>query len=199
MSFTPMGNMMFRQQDHHHEQIAQQAATKAGPSTTTKMLPVDFQPTPYTVLFGRGKKCTQACGNRRLRVTAMMFLDRYAKAETKDQKSEIVTEIQGTVQASCPGGRGAFVRENSEGHWIEVDSIMAREKISQVLRDLLHTKYRSSVKNKIAVRRKRRIQARSSITSMDTTMSSSEEFQESSTEFDSSSEFDPTVSRDMFE
>jgi hypothetical protein len=188
-------SMMFHPQDQ------EQIALLADPMTATKMLPFDFQPTPYSVLFGRGKKCTQACGNRRLRVTAMMFLDRYAKAETKDQKSEVVTEIQTTVQAACPGGRGAFVRQNTAGYWIEVDSIMAREKISQVLRDLLHTKYRSSVKNKIAVRRKRRMQARSPFTSMET-CSSSEEFNpESSSEFgsESSSEFSPTVSRGMFE
>jgi hypothetical protein len=169
MGFVPMG--MYQNQQ-------QTMMMREDPKT----LPVGFQPTPYSVLFGRGKKCTQSCGNRRLRVIAMMFLDKYAKAESKDQKSEIVTEIQDTVNAACPFGRGAFVRQSCHGRWMEVDSIMAREKISQVLRDLLHNKYRSSVKNKMANRRKQRMEARGSITSTET--SSSEEFNsESSSEF----------------
>jgi hypothetical protein len=136
-------------------------------SSSTKMLPSDFEPSPYSVIFGRTKKCTQACGNRRLRVFAMIFLDKYAKASTRDQKSAIVTEIQSTIEEACPEKRGAFVRP-SGGRWIEVNSIVAREKISQVLRDILHSKYRSSVKNKMAVRRKRKMQSQSSISSTET-------------------------------
>jgi hypothetical protein len=49
------------------------------------------------------------CGNRRLRVIASMFIERYAKAETKDTNSEIVSEIQETILKACPGDhRAAF-------------------------------------------------------------------------------------------
>jgi hypothetical protein len=52
-----------------------------------------FQPGPYSILFGRGKKCTKAPGRRRLRVIVSVLIQCYAKAKTKDAKLEIVSEI----------------------------------------------------------------------------------------------------------
>ena len=146
-------------------------------ATGSKMtlLPEDFVPLPYSVLFGRGKKCTNACGNRRLRIICTMYLARYAKVmDNKDEKSEIVSEIYSTVKEACRNnaGLGAFIR-NIDGRWYEVEMTVAREKISQFLRDLLHTKYRSSMKSKIANRRQRRIEStrKSSIVSTESNSS----------------------------
>jgi hypothetical protein len=51
----------------------------------------------------------------------------------------------------CPGG-GAFVRLVN-GRWNEVGEHVAREKVGYVFRELLHEKYRSSTKSKMARRR----------------------------------------------
>jgi hypothetical protein len=124
---------------------------KPRPSATDP-LPVDFIPSPYSVICGRGKACTNAVGNRRLKVTASMFLEKYSKASTKEEKSMIVTEIMDIVEVACPDETGAFIRYD-EGRWWVVDHMAAREKVGALLRDCLHTKYRSSTKSKLARRR----------------------------------------------
>jgi hypothetical protein len=123
------------------------------------MLPKDFVPSPYSVIFGRGKKCTDACGNKRLRVIASMYIGRYAKAETKEEKSLIVTEIQATIQEACPERRAAFIKFDN-GRWWEAESLLAREKIGGILRDSLAEKYRSSTQSKLAIRRQRKLAER---------------------------------------
>ena len=94
-------------------------------------------------------------GNRRLAVLTSVFRDKYLAARNKDEKSAIVTDILTTIQQSCPDQRGAFVRY-SNGRWWEVEDIVAREKIGAVMRDSIGTKYRSSIKSKVAIRRWRR-------------------------------------------
>lgn len=44
-----------------------------------------------------------------------------------------------------------------KGCWYEVGDSIAREKVGAMLRDFLHTQYRSSTKSKIARRRERRL------------------------------------------
>ena len=119
-------------------------------------LPSDFSPSPYSVILGRGKKCFGSTGNRRLQVTVSMFLERYSAAATRDEKSEIVGIIKKTVEAACPGGRGAFIRF-LHGRWWEVEDSLAREKIGATLRDALHEKYQSSTKAKLEKRRTRNL------------------------------------------
>ena len=119
------------------------------------LLPPEFTPSPYTVICGRKKACRDSIGNRRLQIIASMFVSRYAEADTKDQKSKVVSEIVSTVEDACPEGRGAFVRYQ-DGRWWEVEEVFAREKVSAVLRDSLHDRYRSSTKAKLARRQQRR-------------------------------------------
>ena len=115
------------------------------------LLEVDFQPSPYSVICGRGKICFDALGNRRLKVTASLFMHQYSEGN-KVQKSEILSNIIDITKASCPLGRGAFIRF-IDGRWWEVDNNTARDKVGCVLRDCLHDKYRSSSKSKIAKRK----------------------------------------------
>jgi hypothetical protein len=117
------------------------------------MLPVDFAPTPYSVVCGRGRASADAVGNRRLQVIATMFIPRYAKASRKEEKSMIVTDILEIVRKACPNQRYAFIRYSS-GRWWEVENLNAREKVGTVLRDSLHSKYKSSTKSKLERRRK---------------------------------------------
>jgi hypothetical protein len=49
---------------------------------------------------------------------------------------------------------GSFVK-SVDGKWSAADHHAAREKVGVVLRDLLHDKYRSSTKSKVANRRRR--------------------------------------------
>lgn len=54
------------------------------------------------------------------------------------------------------GGAAAFVRwHKGRGRWLAANDHVAREKVSYVFRDLLHSRYRSSSKSKTAARRDR--------------------------------------------
>jgi hypothetical protein len=122
-------------------------------------LPLGFRPLPYSVIIGRGKICTDAMGNRRLRVLACTVLPEYIECSNKVDKTAAVTRLVDMIRGACP--TGAFVR-HTEGRWWEVDGHAAREKVGYVLRDLLHDKYRSSSKAKVARRRVERLGRRQS-------------------------------------
>jgi hypothetical protein len=118
-------------------------------------LPASFQPSKHSVILGRGKVYTDSVGNKRLRVLASLHLDEYTKATTKNDKSAVVSRVVEEVRAACPMV-GAFIKRDKYGCWWETDELAAREKVGYVLRDLLHSNYKSSSKSKIARRRKQR-------------------------------------------
>lgn len=120
-------------------------------------LPNGFEPTPYSVICGRGRKSTNAIGNRRLQVIAQMFIGKYSQLSRKEDKTEIVSEILRMVQDACPDERCAFIKYH-DGRWWEVETLIAREKIGAVLRDCLYSKYRSSTKSKLERRRAKKVQ-----------------------------------------
>lgn len=112
------------------------------------LLPKGFEPTPYSVICGRGRLCKASVGNRRLQVIASMFIGKYSQLSRKEEKTEIVSEILKMVKDACPDERYAFVQYH-DGRWWEVETLIAREKIGAVMRDCLHSKYRSSTKSKL--------------------------------------------------
>ena len=115
------------------------------------ILPIDFQPLPYTVIVGKGKESKHAIGNQRLRVLASNYLQQYAEAsDDKRAKSDIVSVLVATVRNACP--LGAFVRLGKDGRWYEVSEAVAREKVGYTFRELLGDRYRSSSKAKAAKR-----------------------------------------------
>jgi hypothetical protein len=116
------------------------------------MLPGAFEPSPYSVICGRGRKSSEAFGNRRLTVIASMYVKRYSDATKKEEKSGIVTEIMEVIRSACPDSRHAFVKQTN-GKWWRVQNLHAREKVGTVLRDCLHSKYKSSTKSKLAKRK----------------------------------------------
>ena len=118
------------------------------------LLPLDFSPCPYSVVCGRGKLRSDVIGNRRLTVTASLFLDRYDKAESKAEKGAILSEIISVTRRGCPHGRGAFVKL-MKGRWWEVNDVSARDKVGAVLRSGLQERYHSSKISKVAVRKSR--------------------------------------------
>jgi hypothetical protein len=114
------------------------------------LLGANFIPGCNTVICGRGKACTSSPGNKKLRAYVDSFAKSYGSASNKEQKSKIVTAIISLIEE--PVG-GAFVKFE-ESTWWKVDEAYAREKIGNLFRDVLHTKYRSSSKAKQARKHK---------------------------------------------
>ena len=83
-------------------------------------------------------------------MTVKMFLDEYAEANGKQEKSKIVTKVYNLIRAASP--EGAFVTYEN-GNWYECSQRIAREKIGAMFRDFLHESYRSSAKSKQAARK----------------------------------------------
>jgi len=137
--------------------VCTHAASSGKDRKAIRMLSPDFQPTAYSVIFGRGAECFNSTGNRRFRATAELFLEEYSNATTKAEKSGIVSRLIEIVREASP--EGSFIRSGN-GRWWEVSDAVAREKVGAQMRDLLHTKYRSSTKAKIEKRRQASSKAR---------------------------------------
>lgn len=122
------------------------------------VLPIDFVPSPSSVIIGRAKECKEASGNKRLRVIATAYLNKYSNAINRSVKSQVVSEIVDMVRKMCP--QGAFIKqvgrvEDGTTMWVEASESAAREKVGYVFRDLLSDQYRSSSKSKSLSRLKR--------------------------------------------
>jgi hypothetical protein len=133
-----------------------QYSTCMGAEKGRAPLPLSFAPHEDAVICGRGRRCKQATGNKRLRTICGTFLDDYAQGtndrDRKKEKGIIVSKIVEMVRVSCPESIHAFVRYQ-EDRWWEVDDLVARQKVTAVLRDGLSSKYKSSTKAKVAKRR----------------------------------------------
>jgi hypothetical protein len=122
-----------------------------------QMLPADFSPHEHSVVCGRGNKCINAPGSQRLKLISSKFLHKYAHTKCKKSKAIIVADIIALIRSECPNGtQGAFVRFH-QNRWWEVDELGARQKVTTVMRDGLHTMYKSSSKSKVAKRRTRKV------------------------------------------
>jgi hypothetical protein len=148
-------NVSYPSPDASASQSSIKHASSAKPSTscskTGAQLGADFQPSDYSVLCCRGKDSVNHVGNRRFRILASMYVEKYSQADSKAAKSVIVSEIITAIRKS-----GGNFCKFKRGAWFEVGVHYAREKVSALLRDLLHTQYRSSNKSKIATRRARK-------------------------------------------
>jgi len=145
-----------QQHSSHHEHTYQQEGQQHGVDCDQSgdALPIDFQPTPYTVIVGRGKVPKQNLGNKRLRILASNLLSQYSEATDKRTKTRVVNEIVMSIKHA----NGLFVKKDKgDGRWYQVDDSVAREKIGYVFRDLLSDKYRSSSKSKVARRYKEQV------------------------------------------
>jgi hypothetical protein len=120
----------------------------SGPRTWRSQLKVDFQPSEYSVICGRGKASYGHTGNHRLRMLASMFVEKYSQSGCNKHKSSIAANIVAITRE-----RGGFFCKYEKGAWFEVGDHFAREKVSAMFRDMLHTQYRSSAKAKTARRR----------------------------------------------
>lgn len=129
----------------------------------TTPLPDNFTPGPMDVVCARGKGSSRHEGNRRFKLIIENAIPKYANTDSRIEKTLIVSEIVDTIRnnaatASAAGGgigigSPGFVKREGGRWWIMSDSL-ARDKVSQSLRDALSNKYKSSTKAK-----KRRKQA----------------------------------------
>ena len=124
---------------------------------TKTQLPEDFTPSPYSVLIGRGNACFNSTGNRRLRVIVSVYLDKYSKAQSRIERSIIVTSIVDMIRNASPVG--AFIKQEN-GRWYEVSDHVARERVGAIIRDCLSSQYKSSTKQKQEKRRAQRAELR---------------------------------------
>lgn len=89
----------------------------------------NFQgPGPNDVLCARGKSALNHPGNRKFRTMIKDNLENYSKADTKQDKSHIVSLIVDSVRLASPDG--GFVKQEN-GIWYEVGDHIAREKCGQ--------------------------------------------------------------------
>ena len=120
------------------------------------------------MICGRGKQFTSSPGNLRLAGIVREYLQEYSRvAHDKAAKSQIVSNILRRAKQPQPGRNDVhhddgiyFVKQGTRTsschnrvRYYEVDDSVAREKIGGMLRDRLHSQYKSSSKAKTAKRR----------------------------------------------
>ena len=75
-----------------------------GSKKAKKLLPVDYEPSSYTVLVGRSRDCQEHVGNKRLRVIVSSHLQEYNAAADKIGKTAIVSKVYDAIRAANPLG-----------------------------------------------------------------------------------------------
>ena len=121
-------------------------------ASTCKMMPVDFEPGPYEVLIGRGRRCTMHWGNQRFRGMIRDELEGYAAADCKRHKSSIIGRVLGDIKKYSP--HAGFVKKDvATGRWLSLTDAASRVSIAQAFRDALEDNYRSSKHSKQVKRR----------------------------------------------
>lgn len=116
-------------------------------SSDHEILPTNFRPGQLDCICIRGRVSAKHKGNVRLKQIVQQNLQRYADATSKGEKSEVISNC--IEEFKSPGGK--FVKKVGE-RWYGAPDNLAREKVGQLMRNLLHQKYKSSNKAKKARR-----------------------------------------------
>ena len=110
------------------------------------LLPIDYLPSQYDVIVGTGREAKKHVGNINFKHNiATKYIHLYSR-KSKSEKGRIISQIIDEMKNRSPR-RAPFVKKMG-GHWFAVGYGLAREKVSQSLRNELHEKYRSSGKAK---------------------------------------------------
>lgn len=125
------------------DQICESSMTINEEGSTT--LPSHYSPGEYDVICARGKNAKTHTGNLFFQSIIEDTAPRYSASQGKLSKSIIVSAIIDTIRRLSP--KGGFIKPSGQ-QWIEIGNRNAREKVSQALRDQLHSQYRSSAKSK---------------------------------------------------
>jgi hypothetical protein len=129
---------------------------KASTDKTKTLLPEDFTPSEYSVICGNKRTYFNSVGNSRFRVICKMHAEEFRNAQSKHEKSYVVSNVMKILSSACPVG--SFVTLE-KGRWWEVSDRTAREKVGTFFRDLCGPDYKSSSKSKIAQRKIKRKQS----------------------------------------
>lgn len=97
---------------------------------TKFILPLDFEPSSYSIICGNKRKFFNSPGNARLRVLVESFIPEFRKADGKLEKGAVVSKVMNIVKEACPVG--AFVAYE-KGRWWQVSERTSREKVGSLL------------------------------------------------------------------
>jgi len=118
--------------------------SRAGGNYKACHYPVNFEPRSIDVIVGKGMNCYNHIGNKMLRNTIVASrLVEYARTTSKKEKSDVVSSILELVRKNG----GSFVKKDYDtGLWYDAEPFLARDKISQTIRNSLRL---TTKKNKV--------------------------------------------------
>jgi hypothetical protein len=125
-----------------------------------RCLPRWFQESSTTVVIGKGHLPRKTAGNILLR---RMVQDRLRDYQERNRwgRAIIVSDIYHRLTCLNPKGQ-CFGNFDPMGNWLEAQEHSARDKIAATFRDCLSHLYKSSTQNKVAKRRTRNVEKRTS-------------------------------------
>jgi len=129
------------------DRIVQQKSLSFGRSNNKgSSYPLSFAPRSTDVIVGKGMNCYNHIGNKLLRNTIVApKLAQYAATSSKKDKSILVTSILEQVRKSG----GAFVKKDyNTGLWHDAEPFLARDKVSQTIRNALNLRTNNNKKRK---------------------------------------------------
>lgn len=86
-------------------------------------------PSKFDILCGQSRICANHTGNRRFQVVLDIYSPKYDAAKSKNEKMTLTKEIVGCIASA--GGR--FLKY-TDGLWVEISTVTARDKVSHALR-----------------------------------------------------------------
>ncbi len=109
--------------------VHSQSVTNDEDSTVVSKNTGKGTPGKLDVLCGQSRTCASHSGNRRFQRVLDHYAPRYDAVNSKQEKMALTKEIVSCIQGS--GGR--FLRLK-DGHWHEISTVTARDKVSHALR-----------------------------------------------------------------
>lgn len=96
-----------------------------------------YLPKNVDVIIGNGSNVSNHLGNRILKDIIASKLETYASFSARKDKTSMIRSIVHQIHV----GGGIFIRKSKKtGTWLEVDSVAAREKVSQAFRNSIYRK-----------------------------------------------------------
>lgn len=150
--FFDMGMSTERKSDFNPDFVKRPSPSQDSPGSAAinfALFPAGFSPSSFDVICGTGSEARNHEGNRIFKRRLLIYVERYSRTTHKMEKSMLISEIVKSIKERSNTG---FVKR-VERKWYRVSDHLVREKISQGLRDLLHSRYKSSNKAKKQRRR----------------------------------------------
>jgi len=103
----------------------------------TDPIQAKYSPKNIDVIIGNGSNVSNHLGNRLLKDIIASKLETYASFSARRDKTSMIRSIVHQIHANG----GIFIRKSQKtGTWMEVDSVAAREKVSQAFRNSIYRK-----------------------------------------------------------